>query len=163
MNNKKIILTSMLALAACGSKSTEMASQSGVSQESLTLMLSGDDQRIFVQLINNELSPVLVNRLFRVRGSDAEVTFEFEDAARAKRSYGGRGQSHIPNPSDSFLSLMPRATVGVYYLNVDIRDMYSIGVGCFKVKALYQNKIPNTVAYNELLASNEVTICFDEE
>jgi hypothetical protein len=161
MNKNKLLLIATLALVACGSDSAEIVERHGAERRGLAMELSEDQGLVRVLLVNHEEVPVVVNKLFRIHGSDAEVSFEFEAVASASRSYGGRGQSHVPNPGDSLFVLMPRSMVGMYYLKEDIQDLYSVGRGCFKVKAVYENKMRSIQADDEKVTSNEVSICFD--
>lgn len=163
MSKNRLMLIATLALVACGYDSAEIVERHGTERRGLTMELSEDQGLVRVLLVNHEEVPVVVNKLFRIHGSDAEVSFEFEAVASASRSYGGRGQSHVPNPEDSLFVLMPRSMVGMYYLKEDIRDLYSVGRGCFKFKAVYENKMRSIQADDGKVTSNEVSICFDEK
>lgn len=161
MSKNRLLLIATFALVSCGSDSAEIVERYAAERRGLTMELSEDQGLVYVLLVNREEVPVVVNKLFRIHGSDAEVGFDFEAAASARRSYGGRGQSHVPNPGDSLFVLMPRSMIGMYYLKEDIRDLYSVGRGCFKVRAVYENKMRSIQTDDERVTSNEVSICFE--
>jgi hypothetical protein len=157
-----LLLLFVMAIPMAGCAKSSVGQSSGKSSSSgLTLHLEQNEGRAYVYVVNGGKGSFSINRLFRIWGSDAEITFLFPKGVGEERKLITRGIPHIPSPKDSVMSLEPYTIYGRYYDLEIIQEIYQLKPGCYMTKVAYKNKVNDLDVDAAEIVSDGLKICFN--
>lgn len=124
------------------------------------MKLYENDEKIYVEVVNESDSPRRISTRFRTIGKNADLIFEFPDHPLKVRSTASRGYTHIAAPGAFEVDLMPRTYVGRFFLKDDIKDNYKLDAGCYRTRVKISSEAQQPVNQVPELTSELTKLCF---